>query len=129
MDTYREKIIMSYLCIRSAQEDLMDRIVNVGMAGEYKEIGETFSIEDSYEFDIVQFRDTDDITLNTLIHLFDEMEIAKDLIVNVHVITDDEIAEVVPLWLDSVGMYDDEEDEFEDFDDLEDYENWEDFEE
>ena len=120
---------MSYLCIRSAQEDLMDRIVNVGMAGEYKEIGETFSIEDSYEFDIVQFRDTDDITLNTLIHLFDEMEIAKDLIVNVHVITDDEIAEVVPLWLDSVGMYDDEEDEFEDFDDLEDYENWEDFEE
>lgn len=129
MDTYREKIIMSYLCIRSAQEDLMDRIVNVGMAGEYKEIGETFSIEDSYEFDIVQFRDTDDITLNTLIHLFDEMEIAKDLILNVHVITDDEIAEVVPLWLDSVGMYDDEEDEFEDFDDLEDYENWEDFEE
>lgn len=133
MDTYREKLIMSYLCIKTSQEDLMDRIINVGMAGEYQEIAETFSAEDSYVFDIVQFRDTGDITLNSLIHLFDEMENAKDLIRNIHAITDEEIATVVPQWLDSIGFYeqDEDEDEFkglDDSDDYEDYENWEDLE-
>lgn len=127
MDTYREKLIMSYLCIKTSQEDLMDRIVNVGMAGEYHDIGKTFSPEDSYEFDILQFRNTEDITLNTLIHLFDEMEDAKETIKNVNAITDEEIAEVLPEWLALIGFdqYDDDDDELDGYNDLEDSENWE----
>ena len=129
MDTYREKVIISYLCIRTSQEDLMDRIVNVGMAGEYHDIGKTFSPEDSYEFDILQFRNTEDITLNTLIHLFDEMEDAKETIKNVNAITDEEIAEVLPEWLALIGFdqYDDDDDELDGYNDLEDSENWEDW--
>ncbi len=128
MDTYREKVIMSYLYIRTAQEDLMDRIVNVGMAGEYQDIGKTFSPDDYYDFDIVQFRDTDDVTLNTLLNLFDEMEAAKDLIKNVNAITDEEIAAVFPDWLDIINPYYSEngEDGFEEYDDLDDFENSED---
>lgn len=63
MDTYREKIIMSYLYIKTTQEDLMGRIVNFGMAGEYREISKAFSPMDCYEFAMIQFRDTGDITL------------------------------------------------------------------
>lgn len=130
MDTYREKVIMSYFYLKTTQEDLLDRIINVGMAGEYREIGETFSPDDHYKFDILQFRNTEDITLNTLIHLYDEMEEAKDLLINVNAITEEEIISVMPLWLDLMGIYDgvDEDDEFEEYDDLEDFENLEDFE-
>ncbi len=119
---------MSYLCIRTSQDDLMDRIVNVGMAGEYLDIGKTFSPEDSYEFDIVQFRNTEDVTLNTLIHLFDEMEEAKEIIRNVNAIRDEEIAEVLPEWLELIGFYQYDDDEFDDYNDLEDSENLEDWE-
>ena len=132
MDTYRQKVILSYLCIRTSQEDLMDRIINVGMSGEYQDIGKTFSPEDSYEFDIVQFRDTGDITLNTLIRLFDEMEDAKELIKNIHVITDEEIGQVLPEWLALIGFDQYEDDDFdensnvEDSENLEDWEDWDD---
>lgn len=131
MEIYKEKVIMSYLCIKTHQEDLMDRIINVGMEGEYKEIGETFSPEDSYVFDILQFRNTEDITLNTLIALYDEMEKAKELIRNVNAISDEEIAAVFPDWLDLITPYygeDDEDDEFEELNDLENFDNWEDWE-
>lgn len=131
METYREKVIMSYLGIKTSQEDLMDRIINVGMEGEYKEIGKTFSPEDSYVFDILQFRNTDDITLNTLLALYDDMEQAKDLILNVNAITEEEIAEVFPAWLDLITPYYGDEEEFDQDDgfiDLENYDNWEDWE-
>lgn len=127
MDPYREKIILSYLCIRTSQEDLMDRIVNVGMAGEYKEIGKSFSVDDTYEFDILQFRNTEDVSLNTLVRLFDELEAAKDTIRNIHALTDSEIASLLPEWLAILGVdQDDEDDDLDDYNDLEDFENWED---
>lgn len=126
MDVYREKLIMSYLYIRTSQEDLMDRIVNVGMSGEYQDIGKTFSPDDFYEFDIVQFRNTEDVTLNTLIHLFDEMEDAKETIKNVNAISDEEIDIVLPEWLALIGFYQYDDDEFDDYNDFEDSENFED---
>jgi len=131
METYREKVIMSYFGIKTSQEDLLDRIINVGMEGEYKEIGKTFSPEDSYVFDIVQFRNTDDITLNTLLALYDAMEKAKDLIINVNAITEEEISAVFPAWLDLMNHYygDDDEmddDDFNDLENLDTLEDWED---
>lgn len=100
MDTYREKIIMSYLYMQSTRDGLLDNIINVAMSGEYKSISETFSLGDSYEFDLLQFRDTDDISLNKLIDVYDEMDAAMDTIINLNVITDEEIEEVEKDWMD-----------------------------
>lgn len=117
---------MAYLCITTSQGNIWEEIVNVGMAGEFKEIGETFLQEDSYEFDIVQFRNTEDKTLNTLIYLFDEMDKARETIKNTHDITDEEIKLLLPDWLALNRFYHDDNDEFDDLNDLENPDDMED---
>lgn len=122
MDEYRQKLIMSYLLLETAQEDLIDRIINVGMAGEYKEIGDTFSVNDHYAFDVVQFRGTDDFNLNLLLDLYDEMENSMDLIMSVNSITEEEIEEVWPDWLELTNP-DFEDESLESYEDSDDEEN------
>ncbi len=114
MDRYREKIIMSYLYLQSMRDGLLDNIINVAMSGEYKSISDTFSLGDSYEFDLLQFRDTDDASLNKLIDVYDEMDAAMDSLINLNVITDQEIEDVEKDWVDLMNL-DNMEDDDEDF--------------
>ncbi len=132
MDEYRRKLIMSYLFLQTSQEDLIDQIINLGMTGVYKHIGDTFLDEDRYVFDVVQFRGTEDFNLNLLLDVYDEMEYSMDLILSENDITDDEVEEV---WIEWMGILDSEEEEdvledFEDFDDEDDldFEDFGDFE-
>ena len=121
MDEYRRKLIMAYLFLQSSQEDLIDRIVNLGMTGPYKEIGDTFSKDDRYVFDVVQFRGTEDFNLNLLLAVHDEMEHSMDSILSGNAITDEEVEEVWSEWMELLEEDDDLED-YEDFDDLDDLE-------
>lgn len=110
---------MSYLFLQSSQEDLIDRIVNLGMAGAYKEIGDTFLTDDRYVFDVVQFRGTDDINLNLLLDVHDEMEYSMDLILSENDITDEEVDEVWSEWMELLE-FDSEDDALEDHEDFDD---------
>lgn len=115
MDRYREKIIMSYLDLQSMRDVLMDSIINVAMSGEYKSISDSFSLGDSYEFDLLQFRDTDDASLNRLLDVYDEMDAAMDSLINLNVITEEEIEEVEKDWIDLMSlsdMYDEDDEDF-----------------
>jgi len=63
--------------------------------------------------------------------LYDAMEKAKDLIINVNAITEEEISAVFPAWLDLMNHYygDDDEmddDDFNDLENLDTLEDWED---
>lgn len=128
MDTYREKIIMSYLYMQSMRDGLLDNIINVAMSGEYKSISETFSLGDSYEFDLLQFRDTDDISLNRLIDVYDEMDATMDSLINLNVITEEEIEAVEKDWMDLMAMeIMDDVDELLEDSDFEEEEIWEEF--
>src|SRR5690554_698835 len=113
MDRYREKIIMSYLYLQSMRDGLMDNIINLAMAGEYKSISDTFSLGDSYEFDVLQFRDTDDVNLNRLLDVYDEMDAAMDSLINLNLITEEEIEKVEMDWLDlmAFNLLDEEDEE------------------
>lgn len=133
MEEYRRKLIMSYLFLQNSQMDLIDQIVNIGMKGVYKEIDDTFSDFDRYDFEVVQFRGTDDINLNILLDVYDEMEYAMDMILAENEITEEEINEVWLEWLALVDpnieddILDDYEDEDEDdmgFEGLGDFETW-----
>lgn len=124
---------MSYLSLRSAQEDLIDQIINVGMAGVYKDIGDTFMKEDEYVFDVVQFRGTEDFNLNHLLDVYDEIEYSMDLILSENDILDEEVEEVWPDWMDIYKPvfgengqedYDFDPDDDSDLDDLDDIETW-----
>ena|SRR5690554_382038 len=100
MDRYRQKLIMSYLFLNSMQEKLIDQIINVGMAGVYKDIGDTFIKDDEYVFEIVQFRGTNDASLNFLLEIYDQLQNSMDSIIFENDIQDSELLEVLPEYID-----------------------------
>lgn len=112
MDTYREKIIFSYLALEAAQDDVFEQIINVGMAGVFKEINDSFLKDDQYVFDVVQFRDTDDFNLKILLRIYDTMEESMDSLIFENDIGDEEVEEVRIAWLESfesnIDDFDDE---------------------
>lgn len=133
MEEYRRKLIISYLFLQNSQEDLISQIVNIGMKGVYKEIDDTFSDFDRYDFEVAQFRGTDDINLNILLDVYDEMEYAMDMILAENEITEEEINEVWEEWLalidpyigdDVVEDYEDEDEDDMGFEGLGDFETW-----
>lgn len=88
---YREKIILAYRAMLETHEELIDRIINVGMCGEFAEINQVFKEGDTYKFNLEQFRGTDDANLNLLLKLFDELEETMNSLVNLNGITEEEL--------------------------------------
>lgn len=88
---YRDKIILAYRALLETYEELMDRIINVGMTGEFAEVNETFQVGDSYKFNLLQFRGTKDTNLNLLLKLFDELEEVMNSLANINGITEEEL--------------------------------------
>ena len=64
---YREKIILTYRHLLEVHEELLTRIINVGMAGEFAEVNSVFEAGDEFQFDPEMFRETTDINLLKLI--------------------------------------------------------------
>ncbi len=88
---YREKIILAYRALLETHEELIDRIINVGMTGEFVEINEAFYPGDMYSFNLEQFRGTEDANLNLLLKLFDELENTMNSLANINGITEEEL--------------------------------------
>jgi hypothetical protein len=91
MSAYREKIILSYRVLLKTHEKLQNRIINVGMTGEFAEVNTVFEPGDTYKFDLDQFRGTNDINLNTLLAFFDELENTMNSLANINGITEEEL--------------------------------------
>lgn len=81
---YRDKIILTYRALLKTHEKLMERIINLGMTGQYAEVNETFLPGDTFKFDIEMFRDTKDQNLQLLLGLFDELENVMNTLANVN---------------------------------------------
>lgn len=91
MTAYREKIILTYRHLLSVHEELLTRIINVGMTGEYAEINNAFEPDDTFKFELEQFRGTKDVNLNKLIAFFDELENVMNSLANINAITEEEL--------------------------------------
>lgn len=115
MDTYRKQLIFSYLALEAAQDDVLEQIINVGMAGVFKEINDSFLKDDQYVFDVVQFRGTDDFNLNNLLQIYDTLENSLNSLVFENEISDEEVDEVRIEWLESFNA---DLDDFDDEDEL-----------
>ncbi|NJW55604.1 hypothetical protein HC175_22070, partial [Salinimicrobium sp. CDJ15-91] len=88
---YRDKIILTYRQLLETHEELMERIINVGMTGEFAEINEIFREGDTFKFDLEMFRDSKDQNLQLLLGLFDELENVMNTLANVNGITEEEL--------------------------------------
>ena len=91
MTPCREKIILTYKFLLEMHEELLTRTINIGMAGEWAEVNEVFKVEDTYKFDVDQFRGTNDNNLNKLIAFFDEIEALMNSLATTNAITEEEL--------------------------------------
>ncbi len=91
MSDYREKIILTYRALLKTHEKLTDRIINVGMLGEFAEVNKVFQPGDTYKFDLEQFRGTNDTNLNLLLNFFDQLEEVMNSLANLNGITEEEL--------------------------------------
>jgi hypothetical protein len=91
MSDYREQIILTYRALINIHQELSDRIINVGMLGEFDEINEVFKLGETYDFNIDQFRGTGDANLNLLLKMLDELEEVMNSMANINGITEDEL--------------------------------------
>ena len=91
MDSYREKILLTYKFLLKTHEELLTRTINVGMLGELAEVNKVFAVGDTYNFDIEQFRGTPDTNLNKLIGFFVDLEDLMNSLANINAITEEEL--------------------------------------
>ena len=91
MELYREKLIMAYLEMDRFYDELLTRIINVGMTGEMQDINETFQEDETFQFDKEMFRDTSDQSLNILLDLHDQLEDTMNSFANINNITQEEL--------------------------------------
>jgi hypothetical protein len=88
---YRDKIILTYRALLKTHEELMERIINVGMAGQFAEVNEVFEEGDTFKFDLEMFRDSKDQNLQLLLKFFDELEELMNTLANFNGITQEEL--------------------------------------
>lgn len=93
MEPYREKILLTYKFLLKTHEELLTRTINVGMLGELAEVNKVFAVGDTYNFDIEQFKGTQDTNLNKLIDFYDELENLMNSLANINAITEEELEE------------------------------------
>ena len=91
MNEYRQKILLSYVALAKAHDALTDRIINVGMLGEYAEVNQTFVEGDTFRFDLEMFRDSKDQNLLLLFELFDKLEVTMNSLANINGIKEEEL--------------------------------------
>jgi hypothetical protein len=91
MSTYKEKIILTYRHLIEVHEELLTRIINLGMAGDYAEVNEIFEEWESFKFDLEMFRTTEDQNLQKLFSIFDDLEDLMNYLVNINGITEKQI--------------------------------------
>jgi hypothetical protein len=90
---YRETIVEALLNV--AQIKMFAAMVNVGMAGSLAE-ADAFDLGEVVDFEIEMFEDSGDANLEILIRLIKQMEAARQSLMNLNAIGEDEIEGVPP---------------------------------
>lgn len=91
---YRKMVIKAINTLTTAQISVFTSIVNVGSAGDYKELD--FEEGEEVEFELAHFDTSDDANVQTLMKLFKQMEDTKQRLINLNAVDDDELETVLP---------------------------------
>ena len=88
---YRKFLIEAVNGLIEAQGLIFTNAINLAMSNEMKEYDELFEIGDDYVFDIKLFEESKDANLQHLISLVKSIDSVCDSIININVITDEEL--------------------------------------
>ena len=86
---YRNELIKTVNSLNESKEALLLRIVNIAMEGDFKDIADTFENGDVYEFNIEQFKNSNDFNLNNMVLLYKTIEENIDTIINTNKLEDE----------------------------------------
>ncbi len=93
MTAYRENIISTYKYLISLREDLITHSLNIAMTGELKNMNEAFDIGETYNFDMEQFKGTNDVNLNKIITFYEELENLMNSMANINAIKEEDLVD------------------------------------
>ena len=93
MTAYRENLLSTYKYLISVREDLITHSLNLAMNGELKDMNGAFDIGDTYNFDMEQFKGTNDVNLNRLIGFYEELENLMNSMANINAIKEEDLAD------------------------------------
>jgi hypothetical protein len=93
---YRDTILEALNKIEVAQTRMFTAMVNVGMSGSLVDLTDAFDLGEVVNFEIEMFEDSGDVNLEIIIKLIKQMEVAKQSLMNLNAIDQDELDEVPP---------------------------------
>ena len=93
---YRDTIVEALNNLQKAQTGMFTAMINVGMAGSLVDINTAFDLGEVFNFEIEMFEESGDANLDIIITLIKEMEAAKQSLMNLNAISEDELDEVPP---------------------------------
>ena len=91
---YKPKVIKAINSLTTSQIELFTSIVNIGMAGELKDL--EFEEGDDVDFELAHFDDSNDVNVQTLVDLYKQMEQAKQSLINLNAISEDDLDIILP---------------------------------
>ena len=93
MSAYRNSILNTYKYLIKIRTELITHSLNIAMTGEMSEIDQAFNVGETYNFDIEQFKGTNDTNLNKLIDFYEELENLMNSFSNINSIKEEDLEE------------------------------------
>lgn len=93
MSAYRNGILHTYKYLITVRNELITHSLNIAMTGEMNNINKAFEVGDIYNFDVEQFKGTNDMNLNKLIDFYEELENLMNSFSNINAITEEDLEE------------------------------------
>jgi hypothetical protein len=93
---YRQTIVEALNVLNVAQIKIFTAMVNVGMAGSLSDLADAYDLGEVVDFEIEMFAESGDANLEIIIKLISQMEAARQSLMNLNVIGEDEIEKVAP---------------------------------
>ncbi len=94
MTNQRKHLIDTVNALIDADELLFCAGLNIEMGGDMLEVSHSFEVGDAYSFDISLLETSKDETVQKIADLLSQMTELRDSLLNVHLITDEELDQV-----------------------------------
>lgn len=84
MSDYKFQIQQTVEALDEIEDIIFNRMLNLAMEGELKEIGDTFEIDDVVSFKLEDLQNLEDSNVKLLIDIFNQVVHAKDKFENLY---------------------------------------------
>ena len=88
---YRVAVLEAVNSLKQMKDTLNQRMLNIAMSGEFKEVDDLFEVGDIIQTDEEMFRNCEDTNIRVLLALRKDVSVVIDKLININNIGDDEL--------------------------------------